>query len=176
MEHQGKAVRWSALWSKYKFVALVALAGVILLLWPSRSDESTEPTQTVPTVDEASVLRETEERMAEILSRIKGVGALDLMLTVESSAQRELAADTELSYSGQTSAPDDYTRRTETVILSDGSGDAPVVTRSVSPAYRGALVVCEGAGNAAVKLAVTQAVAALTGLGSDRIMVIECQS
>ena len=56
-----------------------------------------------------------------------------------------------------------------------GSGDAPVVTRTVYPTYRGALVVCQGGDRADVKLAVTEAVAALTGLSADRITVAKSQ-
>ena len=70
----------------------------------------------------------------------------------------------------------EYSRQTETVIVSEGQNDVPVVVYKVSPVYRGAVVVCQGAENAGVRLAVTQAVAALTGLRSDRIMVIKCQS
>ena len=66
-------------------------------------------------------------------------------------------------------------RVSETVVLSGSGGDAPVVVKNVSPTYRGALVVCQGGGSAEVRLAVTQAVAALTGLSADRITVVKCQ-
>ena len=48
-----------------------------------------------------------------------------------------------------------------------------VVTRETYPQYRGALVVCEGGGNDAVRLQVVSAVSALTGLGADKISI--CQ-
>ena len=167
------------LWGKYQFVLLVALVGVVLLLWPAgkpSGGESKTPPETRTAVSEDDALQAQEERMRAILSKIAGVGELELMLTVESTQEREFAVDTELSYSGQTAAPDDYTRRSETVLVSGNEGDAPVVARYVSPTYRGAVVVCQGGGNAEVKLAVTQAVAALTGLSSDRITVVKCQS
>ncbi|MBE6910130.1 MAG: hypothetical protein E7474_11250 [Ruminococcaceae bacterium] len=47
---------------------------------------------------------------------------------------------------------------------------------SVDPATQrcsGALVVCEGAGSAAVRLQLTQAVSALTGLSSDKIAIVK---
>ena len=113
--------------------------------------------------------------MEAILSRIDGVGELELRLTVESTGQQEFAVDTELRYSGQTAAPDDYSRRSETVVVSGSGGDTPVVARNICPTYRGALVVCQGGGSAEVRLAVTQAVSALTGLSSDRITVVKCQ-
>ena len=49
------------------------------------------------------------------------------------------------------------------------------MTRQVYPTYRGALVVCQGGDRADVKLAVTEAVSALTGLSSDRVTVAKCQ-
>ena len=72
-------------------------------------------------------------------------------------------------------APEDYSRRSETVLVDDGSGDAAVVVQSWHPTYRGALVVCQGGGAPDVKLAVTEAVAALTALPADRITVAEWQ-
>ena len=50
-----------------------------------------------------------------------------------------------------------------------------VVTRQQYPTYRGALVVCQGGDQADVRLAVTEAVAALTGLSSDRVTVAKWQ-
>ena len=44
------------------------------------------------------------------------------------------------------------------------------------PQFRGALVVCQGGGDPAVRLAVIEAVSALTGLGSDKISVVKLQS
>ena len=55
------------------------------------------------------------------------------------------------------------------------NGEEAVVIRTVYPRYRGALVVCQGGDRADVKLAVTEAVAALTGLSADRITVARCQ-
>ena len=59
--------------------------------------------------------------------------------------------------------------------MDGGSGNAVVVTRTVYPTYRGALIVCQGGDRAEVKLAVTEAVAALTGLSADRITVAKWQ-
>lgn len=39
--------------------------------------------------------------------------------------------------------------------------------------WAGAVIVCEGGGNAAVRLQLTQAVSALTGLSADRIAVVK---
>ena len=54
-------------------------------------------------------------------------------------------------------------------------GDEAVIVRKQYPTYRGALVVCQGGDRAEVRLAVTEAVAALTGLPADRITVAKWQ-
>ena len=159
------------LWNRYKYVVLVILIGVGLLLWPTTVGE-THPT--VPSA-ECSVERDLEAEMEQILGIMSGVGQVKVMLTVESDGERHLAQDTDLSYRGDREAPEDYSRQTKTVLVDDGSGDAAVVTRTMQPTYRGALVVCQGGGQADVKLAVTEAVAALTGLSADRITVAKWQ-
>ena len=118
---------------------------------------------------------ELQQEMEDILGRIQGVGEVQVLLTVESDGERQLAQDSELSYSGSTAAPEDYSRSSQTVLVDDGSAEAPVVTRTVYPTYRGALVVCQGGDRADVKLAVTEAGAALTGLSADRITVAKSQ-
>ena len=160
------------LWDRYKFAALVVLIGAVLLLWPSGEDRTagTSPAQTAQ--ESGNIQAELEE----ILGTIQGVGQVRVMLTVDSGGERQLAQDTELTYSGATEAPEDYSRRSETVLVDAGSNDEVVVTRQVYPTYRGALVVCQGGDQAAVKLAVTEAVAALTGLNADCITVAKWQS
>ncbi|MBQ1242637.1 MAG: stage III sporulation protein AG, partial [Oscillospiraceae bacterium] len=61
----------------------------------------------------------------------------------------------------------------KTLVLDSGSSESVVVTKSRYPRFTGALIVCEGAGNASVRLALTQAVASLTGLTADRITVVK---
>ena len=166
---QGKR-KWLILNGTYKYVLIVVAAGILCLAWPSRSP--TEPEQQAPGASSMD-LEAIQTEMEEILGAIQGVGELRLMLTVDTGTQRELAGDTSLSYSGETTAPEDYSRTTETVVVSGGSGeDQVVVTRETYPQFRGALVVCQGADDPQVKLSVIEAVSALTGLGSDKISVI----
>ena len=154
-------------WEKYKYVTIVALAGAALLLWLAG-----EQTAESAAADFTAAAAQTQAEMEDILSRISGAGELRLMLTVETDGERVLAQDTEVSYSGSVAAPEDYRRTSETV---GGSGEEAVVVQTRYPTYRGALVVCQGGDRADVRLAVTEAVAALTGLSSDRITVAKWQ-
>ncbi len=159
-------------WGRYKYAVLAAAIGVTLLLWPSGSEEAETTASGMAWTERQSIQREMEE----ILGHIAGVGEIRVMLTVDTDGERQLARDTELRYSGATAAPDDYSRRTETVLTEKDGGDEAVVTRTLYPTYRGALVVCAGAERAEVRLAVTEAVSALTGLTADRITVAPWQS
>lgn len=169
-----KTESFQNLWGRYKYVGLVVLVGMALLLWPSEKGTTQAAGARTACTDSSDASAE-EERMTAILSKIRGTGQLQLMLSVQSGPEQELARDTELSYSGAVGSPDDYTKRSDTVVISGDSGDEAVVTGTTGPTYRGALVVCQGADDPAVRLAVTQAVSVLTGLSSDRISVVKCQ-
>jgi len=162
---------------KLKYPLLAALGGVLLLLcsggWVEEKNGGDLP---LSAAEECGVeeREELEQRMEEILGHIQGVGRVEVMLTVHSGAELVLAQDQSLRYSGATQAPDDYDRAGETVVLSrSGNGEDVVVTQERYPQYRGALVVCQGGGNDAVRLQVVAAVSALTGLGTDRIAVMK---
>lgn len=158
--------------NKYKYVLLIAVLGAVLLLWPvERKTEGTAPTDGGALSDGRESLEETEKAMEEILSKISGVGQVDVMLTLHSGSERVLAQDSSLRYSGPVQSPDSYERSAQPVTDSGGV----VVTQEKYPQYRGALVVCDGGGNDTVRLQVIAAVSALTGLGSDRIAVVKWQ-
>ena len=156
------------LWERYKYVGLVVLAGIVLLALPTGSP--------APAAEAAqSPSRDLEQEMEEILGNIRGVGQVRVLLTLDTDGERRLAQDTELRYSGTADAPEDYSRSSSTVLVEGGEGDESLVVETVYPIYRGALVVCTGGDDPAVKLTVTEAVAALTGLTSQRITVAKWQ-
>lgn len=157
---------------KYKFVLLVAVIGVALMLWPTGTKSESLGETLVEKNDSCDDVQKLESSMEDILKKIQGVGRVDVMLTLQSSGELILAADTVLRYSGNPQNPSDYNRASETVVVSSGNGADVIVTQERSPQYRGALIVCDGGDNDKVRLRVIEAVSALTGLGSDRIAVV----
>ena len=155
---------------KYKYALLVLALGVMLMLLPGGGGErQAEETTQEPVFDRLAV----QQEMEQILSGIDGVGRLRLMLTVASGSERELAQDESVSRSDTPEGVREDTRQTQTVLLGRGTEHQAVVTKVTYPRFVGALVVCEGADNAAVKLRVVQAVSALTALPTDRITVVK---
>ena len=156
---------------KYRLVLLAAAAAAVLLLWPGGGVK--EETALTKSDDTAFDLDLTERRMEEIISKMAGCGKTSVMLTLDQTRRDVVAQNTTLEQNGE-----NYSQNSETVVIGSASrsGEEVVVLKSVYPVYRGALVVCEGAKTAQVRLEVTQAVCALTGLSSDKVTVCALQN
>lgn len=148
---------------RYKYIFLVILVGAVLLLLPTGGGEEqrqvASETQTPADFDLAAM----EQKLADALSEIDGAGRAKVVLTLKGGTRQIVARDESASEQEDSST---------TVVVNRGSGvqDA-VVLQQVYPQYQGALIICPGGGNAAIKLKVTEAVSAVTGLGAARISV-----
>jgi len=142
---------------KYKLALIVLVIGLVLISFPT-----TKKTEEKAIVTETEQMPEDqlEEKLQRVLQQIDGAGRVEVVLTVKESQQKILASDETESES-----------RTVTVQSSDGT--ETVTVKSLYPVYRGALVVCDGADDQKVKLDIVTSVAALTGLGTDKITVVK---
>ena len=137
---------------KYRYVLLVALAGLALMLLPG-GDGAEKTVQPIPASESL------ESRLEEILRRIEGAGDVAVLLTQAQSG--------ETFY--QTEGEDEKT----VLVTGADRSESGLVRTSQAPVYQGAVVVCRGADSPAVRLAVVEAVANATGLGTDRITVLK---
>ena len=143
------------------------LAGLLLLLLPTGKSSGQER----QTGDDTQLysLEETEQRMAQLLGKMSGVGRVQVMLSLKTGPTLQLAQDMDLEQEEGS-----LRQRSQPVTVNRGSGwQEALVTRQDYPVYQGAVVVCQGAGSSAVRLAVTEAVAALTGLSTEKITVVQ---
>lgn len=147
----------------YKFALLVIAAGLVLLLMPQNEKKAEEGTAVSAEVSFS--VEQMEEKLEGVLSRIAGAGEVTVMLTQETGGDRIYATDRSMS--------NDEREETLVVISGQDGGENAVIETQKAPMFRGALVVCQGGGDPAVKLQITQAVSDLTGLGTDRITVCE---
>ena len=142
--------------SKYRYVLIAVAVGLVLMLLPSADKQ--EPVSTQP-MQETQYDLETE--LAQILSRIKGAGKVEVMLTI--SYGQETCYQTD-------QRGDDHT----TVTVTDSDRTEQGLIRQVNPpVYLGAIVVCQGGDDPSVRLAIVESVAKVTGLGADRISVMK---
>lgn len=141
---------------KNKYALVVLGLGLLLVLWPSGN--KTEETGTSELTAPAFSITEEESRLENQLSKIKGAGRVSVLLSIEGSASRELAESEE-----------------GTLVVSENGKERVVELYYVNPVYMGAIIVCDGANSADVRLAITQAVSDFTGLSSDKIAVINME-
>ncbi len=137
--------------------------GIVLLLLPRGGGSAESPAGTEPPF----TLEAEEARIAKALGQIAGAGRVTVILTLDTGLQREYARNTEDSR--QSGGSGDSRVQSKSEVARDR--DEALTVQYAYPRYRGALVIVQGDGSA-LKLEITQAVAALTGLGADRITVV----
>ena len=153
-----KLLRQGRNWFSLPALAVLTV-GCLLLLIPTGAKADTQREEKTK---EPFDLEWFEGRLEEALSRIEGAGETKVVLSLDSGERQVLAQDREQTNSGAS---------VQTVTVGGGSERSVVPVQTMAPGFRGALVVSPGAGDAAVRLALTRAVSVLTGLGSDCICV-----
>ena len=150
--------------SKYKYPLIILLVGVFLMLFPKRTDVSS-PNIEATTQQEVSI----EQQLSEILSQVKGAGKVEVMLTIREGEEILYQMDTNISQ-GESSGNQTH----DTVIISDKNRSQSGLIRQIySPKYQGAIILCTGADDPNIRLAIVDAVSKITGLGADKISVLE---
>lgn len=150
------------LFSRYKYVLLVLVVGLVLMSIPTDATGEAPVRQTV----QQTVPEGPSEKLEQILSQIEGVGKVQVLLTEASSAETIYQTDEDTASDGSF--------RVETVIITDENRAQNGLVKTVTPpVYLGAIIVCQGADRPSVQLAIIQAVSNVTGISTDRITVLK---
>lgn len=153
---------------RFRYVLLILAAGIVLMMLPEKNTSTKEPSspetgkqEAFQTIDEAE--------LSQLLQQIRGVGKAEVFLTC-SAGEKIVYQTDQRSNHADNSISEEY----DTVILTDSSrGETGMIQQILGPEYLGAVIVCQGADDPAVRLAVSEAVGKATGLGSNRISVLK---
>jgi len=152
---------------KYKYAAVILLIGITLLLLPQKTKVE-KLTESTP-IGRTDIFDTGE--LTSILQSIQGVGNVKVFLSIDCGEQIIYQTNNESNLSG-----DSNSSKYETVIVTDAQRtETGLVSQVNPPRYLGAIVVCEGADSPSVKYAVAQAVAKITGLGTNDICVLKME-
>ena len=145
---------------KYRYALLVVLVGLALMWIPGKQTEtSPEPTETTAAPYDLAA------EMECILAKVQDAGQVKVLLTQASGEETVYQTNEDR---------DGDSLRVDTVIVTDSDRNQEGLIRQViSPKYQGAVVLCQGADSASVRLAIVEAVSKLTGLSTDRICVLK---
>lgn len=151
---------------KYRYAILVLAIGLILMFLPKQNVRSnTGDIQTEVTLESQP---DIAEQLTRILSQIEGAGKVQVMLTVSTGQTNVYVYDEDISNGENGSLHRD------TVIITDGNRtQSGLIERIDPPKYQGAIIVCDGADRATVRLGIIEAVSKVTGLSTDRISVLK---
>ncbi len=143
-------------------VCAICLAGTNFSKNDKSSDLSTETS-----TDAQEYVKGLENRLCNVLSKISGVGHVNVIVTLQSGFSYEYATETEtktmLSDGVQT------TTTTENIILVSGQ---PVVVKENYPVVKGVVVVAEGAEDVKVKMAILNAIETVLQVNQSEITIL----
>ena len=172
-------------------IILVVTIIIINTIWggnESKKEEKTTQDNSVQLVnsdlDSVETSGDTEKSIKQILSKINGVGKVEVLITYSESSQvvamynekNNESQTKEEDKSGGTRTIQENTTDKEIVYKEENGKKVPVTEKVVMPKMEGALIVAEGVNNAEVKTNIIQAVEALTGLATHKIQVLEMKS
>ena len=152
---------------KYKIAIIILCIGLVLIMLPTGSAK--EVKTDTPVNSEAEHISASD--LKTILSRIRGAGRVEVMLSVETTNQTEYQTDTDRTGTNQEGSG----RITTVTVTDEERNENGLIRRVCAPTYRGAIVVCDGADDPSVQLAVISAVCNLTGLRTDQISVLKME-
>ena len=153
------------LFKNYKYVLLILCTGILLM---SLSDDNNTVKQQETVIHQEEPATQAEQ-LEEILAQISGVGKVKVLLTEAAGAETIYQIDEDRNLSNNSESV-----RVETVIVTNADREEQGLIRTVTPpVYLGAIIVCQGGDQPAVKLSIVQAVSGVTGISSERITVLK---
>ena len=172
------------------FIVILAIT-IIAINYIWNRDKQSKSSNTVPeaegrndVVQVSSEINydENEEKLANILSNISGVGKVKVLLTYSETStyvpiyneNLKQSNTTETDSSGGSRIVSETDSQKEVIYKEDSSGNQEPVTQSIiSPKIEGAIITAQGADNAEVKTSIVEAVEAATGLATHKIQVFK---
>lgn len=121
-----------------------------------------------------------EGKLKKMLESVRGVGEVEVMITLESSEERIVEKD--MTAERSQTEEQDSAGGTRTVsssntgyqtVYQEGSQGSPFVVKTITPKVEGVLVVAEGAGKGNMTGEITQVVQALFGVEAYKVKVLE---
>lgn len=167
-------------WTKYIFV--IGIIGILLILLSTFIPKNETPTSDETTqIDTETYTKNLEEKIQTLVSKIDGVGNVDVMITLENgveyvyaNSEKKSTDNTQDYTSGSPSKSTDKNSAEQDVVMVDGSdGKEALVVTKKEPTVKGVVVVCDGGDNLKVVQNITDAVTTALNITSNRVSVVK---
>lgn len=123
-----------------------------------------------------------EEKTADVLKQVDGVGEVTVMITLKSGSQKIVEKDQsgssqtteEADSEGGKRTVEDATSDKTSIYTQDSDGSSvPYVSKELSPEIEGVVVIADGGDDAVVIRSITEAVQALFGVEAHKIKIMK---
>lgn len=118
-----------------------------------------------------------ENKLVNILSKIEGVGNINVMVTLESSVEKISATNSTitkeetLENDSEGGTREVFREDLTTQVMTKGNDDSLLVVKEIKPAVQGVIVVAEGAVDPVVKEILYEAVKTALGIKGNKVQV-----
>lgn len=174
------AINTRLIWLGFLGIGLLVLGGVV----DHQSINSNPKISNEVIKNPAPVNRSYEEvvegKLTNILSQVKGAGAVIVNITWENSSTQEHAKNIttesktiqEKDTAGGVRSTTETKESTQILVGKENGIDRPVLVREIKPIIKGVLVIADGAYDSNVKASLTKAVESGLGIPSYKITVL----
>ena len=161
--------RIEPIFGKYKYTILILVIGIVLMLIPGTVSTGISKKNQQPVAITATGQTDIQMELETILGCIWGAGDVKVMLKEATGAETVYQSNED-----HTDSENSTTTRTDVITITDSNrGEYGLIRQVNPPKYMGAIILCQGADDPTVRLAVVDAVSKITGLGSDKIAVLK---
>ena len=145
---------------KLVLVAGVLLGMVLIMISNKSSQAPTDDTNQTARAENVTSNESLQERLKILLSKVKGVGEVEVFVTYSSTEEKLALKDKDSNGSEQT-------------VMKNSSGNTePYIYKSICPQIEGVIIVAQGGDNDGVRAAISDAIAAVLELPIHRVKIL----
>ena len=163
---------------KLNIIVVAGIAGIFLIMisgFVPKSDtnknkaDDSSVTDVFPD-DSDEYKKQVENELTEILTKIKGVGNCEVMVTVEGTTEYVYAENLS-EYNDSAGDKVSGKRENEIVMVEQNGEKQALVKKIIKPEIGGVVIVCDGGGDTKIRERVLTAVSTALNISSGRICV-----
>jgi stage III sporulation protein AG len=126
-----------------------------------------------------------EERLKNVLMKVEGIGAVEVMITLKGSKEEIILKDEANTNESVNEADGEggsrnstKTEQNDTTIMVEGSDGVarPYILKEIEPELEGILIIAQGGGSAVIQSEIIEAVQVLFGVPSHKVKVMKMNS
>ena len=166
---------------KTQYLAVLLVVAIILAIYFSsldtggakKTDDKAEAGAPAETISSDT---EMEDRLKRVLSKVDGVGDVDVIINYESTAERvpAFSEDRQVSKSDSQVTSSETTSEKSDIATVQGNGASEaLIVKENQPEVRGVIVVAQGAEDISVRMNLLNAVTTLLNVSADKVEILK---